>query len=97
MSAYTAMSSDPDEAWRVLTDWDVDYFMIFIAAQKLQGTLYLLNGGARKHLCYKNWWRRSSQIYLNGFSGDYFWEDTSLGRMYTVFHLSNTIIWNTGS
>ena len=30
--------SDPDEAWRVLTDWDVDYFMIFIAAQKLQGT-----------------------------------------------------------
>ena len=21
--------SDPDEAWRVLTDWNVDYFMVF--------------------------------------------------------------------
>ena len=26
--------SDPDEAWRVLTDWNVDYFMVFVVGQK---------------------------------------------------------------
>ena len=80
--------SDPDEAWRVLTDWDVDYFMIFIAAQKLQGTppLYLLNGGGDESK--KVWFIRIGgedlhrYTYSDGFSGtDYFWEDTLLGSM----------------
>ena len=80
--------SDPDEAWRVLTDWDVDYFLIFIAAQKLQGTppLYLLNGGGDESK--KVWFIRIGgedlhrYTYSDAFSGtDYFWEDTLLGSM----------------
>ena len=72
----------------MLTDWDVDYFMIFIAAQKLQGTppLYLLNGGGDESK--KVWFIRIGgedlhrYTYSDGFSGtDYFWEDTLLGSM----------------
>ena len=42
--------STPDEAWNLLTAWDVDYVVVYVAAQRLDGdwngdSLYVLNGG----------------------------------------------------
>ncbi|MDI1496033.1 MAG: Membrane protein required for N-linked glycosylation [Cenarchaeum symbiont of Oopsacas minuta] len=82
------MVSDPDEAWQTLTDWGVDYFTIFIVAQKIQDEppLYFLRGGGDESK--KVWFIRIGgedlrrYVYGDGFSGtDYFWDSTLLGSM----------------
>ena len=52
--------STPDEAWNSLTEWEVDYVLVYVAAQRLDGdwngdSLYVLNGGgdeSKKSLAY---------------------------------------------
>ena len=83
--------STPDEAWNLLTAWDVDYVIVYVAAQRLPGdwngdSLYLLNGGGDESK--KSWFMRIAEVefskYLesDGLTGsDYFWNETLLGKM----------------
>jgi dolichyl-diphosphooligosaccharide--protein glycosyltransferase len=83
--------STPDEAWNLLTDWDVDYVVVYVAAQKLSGdwngdSLYILNGGGDESK--KSWFMRIADVELskylesNGLTGtNYFWNETLLGKM----------------
>jgi dolichyl-diphosphooligosaccharide---protein glycosyltransferase len=83
--------STPDEAWNLLTAWDTDYVVVFVAAQRLPGdwngdSLYVLNGGGDESK--KSWFMRISGVeyskYLesDGRTGsNYFWNETMLGKM----------------
>ena len=84
--------SKPDQSWKQLEEMDVDYFMIFVAAEQLGLTgngnqpLYLLGGGGDESK--KPWFMRianeplSKYVHNDGMSGtDYFWNDTLLGKM----------------
>lgn len=83
--------STPDEAWNSLTAWDVDYVVVYVAAQKLSGdwdghSLYILNGGGDESK--KSWFMRIADVELskylesNGLTGtNYFWNETLLGKM----------------
>jgi dolichyl-diphosphooligosaccharide--protein glycosyltransferase len=83
--------STPDEAWNLLTAWDVDYVIVYVAAQRLPGdwngdSLYVLNGGGDESK--KSWFMRIADVefskYLesDGLTGsDYFWNETLLGKM----------------
>jgi len=82
----------PDESWQSLQEMEADYFVIFIAAQKLSlaGTdgqsLYVLRGGGDESK--KQWFMKIAEeplnkyIHSDGMSGtDYFWNETLLGKM----------------
>jgi dolichyl-diphosphooligosaccharide--protein glycosyltransferase len=83
--------STPDEAWNLLTAWDADYVVVYVAAQRLDGdwngdSLYVLNGGGDESK--KNWFMRIADVdeskYLesDGFTAsNYFWNETLLGKM----------------
>jgi dolichyl-diphosphooligosaccharide--protein glycosyltransferase len=83
--------STPDEAWNLLTAWDVDYVVVYVAAQRLTGdwnddSLYVLNGGGDESK--KTWFMRIGNVdfskYLESDSRtatNYFWNETMLGKM----------------
>ena len=82
--------SSPNEAWAALNEMDADYFVLFIAANKIQNDpmdLYLLAGGGDESK--KQWFMRiaeeepvSKYLYGDGFSATpYFWENTMMGQM----------------
>ena len=83
--------STPDEAWNLLTAWDVDYVVVYVAAQRLDGdwngdSLYVLNGGGDESK--KSWFMRIADVELSkylepnsNFGTNYFWNETMLGKM----------------
>jgi dolichyl-diphosphooligosaccharide---protein glycosyltransferase len=83
--------STPDEAWNLLTDWDVDYVVVYVAALKLNGysgdnSIYALNGGGDESKY--SWFTRIADVELSkylesdGRTGtNYFWNETLLGKM----------------
>jgi dolichyl-diphosphooligosaccharide--protein glycosyltransferase len=87
----TIFISSPDEGWQILRDMDADYFLIFVAGQRLavdngEQPLYVLSGGGDESK--KQWFMRIAEVSLpkylhsDGISGtDYFWNETLLGKM----------------
>jgi len=83
--------STPDEAWNSLTAWDVDYVLVYVAAQRLEGdwngdSLYVLNGGGDESK--KPWFMRIANVELSKYlepnssiATTYFWNETMLGKM----------------
>ena len=82
--------SSPEQGWQNLIDMEADYFVIFVASQRLSGNydqpLYLLQGGGDESK--KQWFMRiageplTKHLHLDGMSGtDYFWNNTLLGKM----------------
>ena len=84
--------STPDEGWTSLQKMGADYFVIFIASERLQVTgienqaIYSLGGGGDESK--KQWFMRianepiSKYVENDGFSGtDYFWNETLMGNM----------------
>jgi len=83
--------STPDEAWNLLTEWDVDYVVVYVAAQRLDGnvngnSLYILNGGGDESK--KLWFMRIGDVELSKYvesdgrtATNYFWNETLLGKM----------------
>ena len=87
----TIFLSSPDKGWENLRDMESDYFLIFIAGQRLgvdheDQPLYLLRGGGDESK--KAWFMKianeplAKYLHSDGMSGtDYFWNDTLLGQM----------------
>ena len=84
--------SSPDDGWKSLQEMEADYFMIFIAAQRLNldgnedQPLFVLQGGGDESK--KQWFMRIAGEPLNrhlqsdGSSGtDHFWNNTLIGQM----------------
>jgi len=83
--------STPDEAWTLLTAWDVDYVVVFVAAEKLDAnwngdSVYILNGGGDESK--KPWLMRIANVELSKYlesdgttATNYFWNETLLGKM----------------
>jgi dolichyl-diphosphooligosaccharide--protein glycosyltransferase len=83
--------STPDEAWNLLTAWNVDYVVVYVAAQRLDGdwngdSLYVLNGGGDESK--KSWYMRIADVEFSKYvesdgttATNYFWNETLLGKM----------------
>jgi len=83
--------STPDESWNLLTDWGVDYVVVYVAGQRLAGdwngdSLYALNGGGDESK--KPWFMRIGGVELSKYlesdgrtGSNYFWNETLLGKM----------------
>ncbi|MGY8927803.1 MAG: STT3 domain-containing protein, partial [Flavobacteriales bacterium] len=83
--------STPDEAWNLLTEWDVDYVVVYVAAQRLNGnwngdSIYILNGGGDESK--KSWFMRIADVDMSKYLESdgstatiYFWNETLLGQM----------------
>ena len=81
----------PDESWSMLREMNVDYVVVFVAAQNLDvdyegKPLYVMGGGGDESK--KQWFMRIAEVPLSkylhsdGMSGtDYFWNETLLGKM----------------
>ena len=88
----TVFLNPPDQSWHTLRDMEADYFLIFVAGQRLgvdfdNQPIYLLagNGGDESK---KQWFMRIAEeplpkyLHSDGMSGtDYFWNETLLGKM----------------
>ena len=74
-----------------LQHWDVDYVVVYVAAQRLAGdwngdSLYVLNGGGDESK--KSWFMRIADVELSKYlepnssiGTNYFWNETLLGKM----------------
>jgi dolichyl-diphosphooligosaccharide--protein glycosyltransferase len=83
--------STPDESWNLLTEWDVDYVIVYVAGQRLQGdwngdSLYALNGGGDESKT--PWFMAIGNVDLSKYleadgitPSSYFWNETMLGKM----------------
>ena len=82
--------STPDDAWKQLTDMEVDYVLVYVAAQKLSNDnyspFYALGGGGDEDKKY--WILRIAEmplqeyLYSDNVTGtDKFWNSTLLGKM----------------
>jgi len=81
--------SSPDESWKLLQEVDADYFLIFVAAQKVANNpndLYVLRGGGDESK--KQWFMAIAEeplgkyVHQDGVSGtDFFWQNTLFGKM----------------
>jgi len=83
--------STPDESWNLLTAWNVDYVVVYVAAQKLDAnwngdSLYLLNGGGDESK--KTWFMHIANVEFSKYlesdgmtATNYFWNETMLGKM----------------
>ena len=82
--------STPDDAWKQLTDMEVDYVLVYIAAQKLSNDnyspFYTLGGGGDEDKKY--WLLRIAEMPLqeylysdNATGTEKFWNSTLLGKM----------------
>lgn len=83
--------SNPDEAWYLSQEMQVDYVLVFVAGEKLNinspESFYTLGGGGDESK--KQWFMRiagydtSKYLHSDGISGtDYFWNETLLGKMF---------------
>jgi dolichyl-diphosphooligosaccharide--protein glycosyltransferase len=84
--------SSPNQAWKMLTDMQADYVVVFVSGQRLavdndDQALYVLRGGGDESK--KQWFIRIAEEPLpkylesDGMSGtDYFWNETLLGKMF---------------
>ena len=82
----------PDKGWEVLREMEADYFLVFVAGQRLNvdngdQALYILDGGGDESK--KAWFMRiaheplAKHLHPDGQSGtDYFWNETLLGQMF---------------
>ena len=87
----TVFISTPDNGWEILRDMKSDYFVIFVAGQRLpvdyeDQPIYLLRGGGDESK--KQWFMKIAEeplpkyLHSDGMSGtDYFWNETLLGKM----------------
>jgi len=87
----TVFLSTPDDGREILLDMKSDYFIIFVAGQRLtvdieDQPIYLLSGGGDESKKY--WFIKiaeeplSKYLHSDGMSGtDYFWNETLLGKM----------------
>ena len=87
----TMFTSSPDKGWEILRDLKSDYFLIFVASQRLSvdyedQPIYLLQGGGDESK--KVWFMKIAEeplakyLHADGISGtDYFWNETLLGKM----------------
>jgi len=88
----TVFISSNDEGWEILRDMKSDYFVIFVAGQRLAvdnhdgRPIYILGGGGDESKKY--WFMRIADqplpkyLHSDGTSGtDYFWNETLLGKM----------------
>ena len=87
----SAFTSSPDKGWQILHDMKSDYFLIFVAAQRLDvdyedQPIYLLQGGGDESK--KVWFMKIAEepllkyLHSDGISGTvYFWNETLLGKM----------------
>jgi dolichyl-diphosphooligosaccharide---protein glycosyltransferase len=83
--------SSPDDGWNTLREMEADYFLIFIAGQRLtedynDQPMYLLQGGGDESKKY--WFMKIAEepitkyLHSDWQSGtDYFWNETILGKM----------------
>jgi len=82
--------STPDDAWKQLTDMEVDYVLVYVAAQKLSNDIYspfyALGGGGDEDKKY--WLLRIAEmplqeyLYSDNTTGtEKFWNNTLLGKM----------------
>ncbi len=83
--------NSPEQGWQILRQMESDYFVIFVAGQRLavddnDRALYLLHGGGDESK--KQWFMRIAEeplakyLHSDGVSGtDYFWNETLLGKM----------------
>jgi len=84
--------STPNEAWIMLEEWEVDYVVVFVAANHFADDvesglpLYVLNGGGDESK--KQWFMKIAgvdnrkYILADGISGtNLFWDETLLGKM----------------
>ncbi|WP_428326153.1 STT3 domain-containing protein [Nitrosopumilus sp.] len=86
-----AFISSPDEGWELLREMESDYFLVFVAGERLLvdhngQPLYLLNGGGDEMK--KQWFMRIAEeplqkyLHLDQTSGtNFFWNETLLGKM----------------
>ena len=86
------LMSSSDQAWKMLTDMQADYVVVFVSGQRLavdndDQALYVLRGGGDESK--KQWFIRIAEEPLpkylesDGMSGtDYFWNETLLGKMF---------------
>jgi len=81
--------STPDDAWKQLTEMEVDYVLVYVAAQKLSNDIYspfyALGGGDEDK---KYWFLRIAEMPLqeylysdNATGTEKFWNSTLLGKM----------------
>ena len=96
--------SPPDEAWEMLQELDADYFLIFVAGERVGNDpngIYLLRGGGDESK--KQWFMKIAEEPLgkylrqDGVSGtDLFWQNTLFGKMipFSVLTYANL---NTGA
>jgi len=82
--------STPDDAWKQLTEMEVDYVLVYVAAQKLSNDIYspfyALGGGGDEDKKY--WILRIAEMPLqeylysdNATGTEKFWNSTLLGKM----------------
>ena len=82
--------STPDDAWKQLTDMEVDYVLVYVAAQKLSNDIYspfyALGGGGDEDKKY--WLLRIAEMPLHDYlysdnttGTEKFWNSTLLGKM----------------
>jgi dolichyl-diphosphooligosaccharide--protein glycosyltransferase len=81
--------SPPDEAWEMLQELDADYFLIFVAGERVGNDpngIYVLRGGGDESK--KQWFMRIAEeplgkyLHQDGVSGtDLFWQNTLFGKM----------------
>lgn len=86
------LMSSPDQAWKMLTNMQADYVVVFVSGQRLavdndDQALYVLQGGGDESK--KQWFIRIAEEPLtkylesDGMSGnDHFWNETLLGKMF---------------
>jgi len=84
--------SSPDQSWQMLQEFDADYVLVYVAAQRITNPeqdeiYYLLSGGGDESK--KQWFMRiagepvSKYVHPDGTSGtDFFWQNTMLGKMF---------------
>ncbi len=83
--------SSPDRGWKILHDMESDYFVVFVAGQRLtvdsnNQPIYILGGGGDESKKY--WFMQIAEVPLAKYlesdlnSGtNYFWNETLLGKM----------------
>ena len=83
--------STPEQGWQTLREMKSDYFVIFVAGQRLtvdyeNKPIYILQGGGDESKKY--WFMKIAEeplakyLHSDGMSGtDYFWNETILGKM----------------
>jgi dolichyl-diphosphooligosaccharide---protein glycosyltransferase len=81
--------SSPDNSWNTLQEMNVDYVLVFVAGERIDGTYdgkqlyHLADGGDESKI---PWFVRISELPIEQFlyynlPNDYFWNETLLGKL----------------